>query len=39
METGISNLTQETAPALIHFDDGQTQQVLIVRLEEPKAQR
>lgn len=39
METGISNLTQDTAPALVHFDDGQTQQVLMVRLEEPKDQQ
>ena len=38
METGISNLTQDTAPALIHFADGQTQQVLLVRLEEPANQ-
>lgn len=39
METGISNLTQETAPALIHFEDGTTQQWLMVRLHEPKKQR
>jgi len=37
METGISNLTQDTAPALLHFADGQTQQWLMVRLEEPAA--
>jgi len=36
METGISNLTQDTAPVLVHFEDGQTQQWLLVRLEEPK---
>ncbi len=36
METGIINLTEDTAPALVHFDAGQTQQVLLVRLEEPK---
>ncbi len=36
METGISNLTQDTAPVLIHFANGQTQQWLLVRLEEPK---
>jgi hypothetical protein len=35
METGISNLTQDTAPALVHFADGETQQWLMVRLEEP----
>ncbi len=36
METGISNLTQDTTPVLLHFEDGQTQQWLLVRLEEPK---
>jgi len=36
METGISNLTQDTATALVHFEDGQTQQWLLVRMEEPK---
>jgi hypothetical protein len=36
METGISNLTQDTAPALVHFADGSTQQWLLVRLEKPK---
>lgn len=35
METGINNLTQDSAPALLHFDNGQTQQWLMVRLEEP----
>lgn len=39
METGIINLTQDTAPALVHFADGQTQQWLMVRLEEPAAQQ
>jgi hypothetical protein len=34
METGISNLTNDTAPALIHFADGQTQQWLMVRMPE-----
>ena len=38
METGISNLTQDTAPVLVHFEDGQTQQWLLVRLEEPKGE-
>lgn len=37
METGISNLTEDEAPALIHFADGQTQQWLLVRLEDPDA--
>jgi hypothetical protein len=36
METGLSNLTQDTSPALIHFADGQTQQSLMVRIPEPK---
>lgn len=36
IETGLSNLTQDSAPALIHFADGQTQQWLLVHLEEPK---
>ena len=36
METGIVNLTKDSAPALVHFADGQTQQWLMVRLEEPK---
>jgi hypothetical protein len=35
METGIVNLTQDTAPALVHFDDGSTQQWLLVRLDKP----
>ena len=37
METGIVNLTNDTAPALVHFADGQTQQWLMVRLNEPEA--
>jgi hypothetical protein len=35
METGIYNLTKDDAPALLHFSDGQTQQWLMVRLDEP----
>ena len=38
VETGLSNLTQDTTPVLVHFEDGQTQQWLLVRLEEPKTQ-
>ena len=34
METGISNLTQDTTPALVHFADGTTQQWLLVRLDQ-----
>jgi hypothetical protein len=37
METGIANLTDNTAPALVHFADGQTQQWLMVRLENSDA--
>ena len=37
METGIANLTKDTSPALVHFADGQTQQWLMVRLEDPAA--
>ena len=36
METGIGNLTQDTAPALVHFADGTTQEWLLVRLDKPK---
>ena len=36
METGISNLTQDTTPTLVHFADGSTQQWLLVRLDKPK---
>ena len=35
METGIANLTEDTAPALVHFENGETQQWLMVRVEEP----
>jgi hypothetical protein len=35
VETSLANLTQDQAPVLIHFADGQTQQWLIVRLKEP----
>jgi hypothetical protein len=35
METGLSNLTQDSSAALVHFADGQTQQALMVRLPEP----
>jgi hypothetical protein len=39
METGIGNLTRDTAPALVHFTDGTTQQWLLVRLQETKVQQ
>ncbi|MCE9555460.1 MAG: hypothetical protein K8T91_19100 [Planctomycetes bacterium] len=35
METGIHNLTENTAPALLHFENGDTQQWLLVRLDDP----
>jgi len=35
METGIANLTQDSTAVLVHFPDNTTQQVLLVRLEEP----
>ncbi len=35
METGIGNLTQDTAAALVHFADGTTQQWLLVRMDQP----
>jgi hypothetical protein len=38
METGVSNLTKDEAPSLIHFADGQTQQWLLVRLEDPEGE-
>jgi hypothetical protein len=37
METGIQNLTEDTAAALIHFPDGTTQQWLLVRMKESGA--
>jgi hypothetical protein len=36
METGIYNLTENEAGALLHFEDGQTQQWSMTRLDEPK---
>lgn len=36
METGMGNLTRDTAPVLVHFADGSTQQWLLVRLQEPE---
>jgi hypothetical protein len=38
MGTGLANLTKDEAPALLHFADGQTQQWLMVRLEDPEGQ-
>ncbi len=36
MEVGISNLTKDEVPALLHFGGDDTQQWLLVRMEEPK---
>ncbi len=36
LETGISNLTQNETSVLVHFEDGQTQQWLMVRIEKPE---
>jgi hypothetical protein len=36
METGIYNLTENEAGSLLHFEDGQTQQWTMYRVDEPK---
>jgi len=36
METGVQNLTQDSAPALVHFENGETQQWLLVHLDDPQ---
>lgn len=38
LETGISNLTQNEASVLVHFEDGKTQQWLMVRIDNPDAE-
>ncbi|MFI4851652.1 MAG: hypothetical protein ACIAZJ_21245 [Gimesia chilikensis] len=38
METGLANLTKDSSGALIHFENGETQQWLMVRVEEPKTE-
>jgi hypothetical protein len=35
IETGLYNLTQDEAPAVIHFGTSKSEQALLVRLEEP----
>ena len=35
MESGLGNLTQDTAGTLVHFANGDTQQWLLVRLNKP----
>jgi hypothetical protein len=39
METGIYNLTQDTAPAMIHFGKDKTETRLLVRMEQPKEEQ
>lgn len=36
VDTGLYNLTKDEAPCLIHFGDKQTEQWLLVRLQQPK---
>jgi hypothetical protein len=36
METGISNLTQDTTGVLVHFANGDTQQWMLARIDKPK---
>ncbi len=36
METGVFNLTEPEAGALLHFEDGETQQWTLLRLDEPQ---
>jgi hypothetical protein len=38
LETGIYNLTQDETTVLVHFGTEQTQEWLLVRLEEPKSE-
>lgn len=35
METGIGNLTQDTATVLVHYADDTTQQMLLMRMDAP----
>jgi len=36
VETGIYNLTQDEAPALVHFGTDRVEQILLVRLDQPQ---
>jgi hypothetical protein len=38
VETGLNNLTQDSAPVLVHYADGQTHQMLLVRLPQQQTQ-
>jgi hypothetical protein len=35
-EAGLNNLTQEQSPVLVHYGKDRTQQMVLVRLEEPR---
>jgi hypothetical protein len=34
-ETGLNNLTQDQTTVLVHFGNDQTEQMMLVRLNEP----
>ena len=36
METGLYNLTENEAGVLVHFENGETQQWALTRLDEPE---
>jgi len=36
METGIYNLTQWESPIQVHFSNGETQEMMLIRLDEPE---
>jgi hypothetical protein len=38
-EAGISNLTKAEAPVLVHIGKDKTEQMLLVRVEQPKGQQ
>jgi hypothetical protein len=38
METGLGNLTQDTAGVLVHFADGETQRWMLARINQPQQQ-
>jgi hypothetical protein len=39
IETGLYNLTKEEAPALLHYGKEKTEQLLLVRLENPNVEK
>jgi hypothetical protein len=38
-EAGLNNLTQEQTPVLVHYGKERTEQMILVRLEEPKEKK